>query len=222
LSHQGKLETQLDYIAHPDACAWDSTSGNLAIMTLFGVGSTRGDVLIYPHGSGTPKLYESPGQYYYYFGGYDPKGNLFFDGLSSDRSFVLSELPKGAKRAQRLKVSGGTIYFPGMVQWDPKENGLIVGDQACGDEYASCLYLLTVTNDAATITKQTQLQNFSGGQVCDLIQGVKYGNDVAGSDYDFCGSVPSTTYLWPYPAGGAPMAFNSTTDTTPVGAAISP
>ncbi len=222
LSHHGRLENELsDSSGYPAACAWDATTGNLAVMNLFGTGSTNGAVLIYAHGSGSPVPYTNTGQYYYNFGGYDASGNLFFDGSDSSGNFMLAELPAGSKSASTIKLSGGTIYFPGMVQWDSAKHDLIVGDQSCGNAYVSCLYAVTVSQKTGTIGTQTNLQNSSGGQVCDLVQGVEFGSQIGGSDYDFCGSTPSATYLWPYPGGGSPSRSNTTTDSAPVGATIS-
>jgi hypothetical protein len=222
LSHGGQLENALsDSVGYPDACAWDPTTKNLAVMSLFGVGSSSGDVLIYPKGSGSPTSYANPSQYFYNFGGYDTAGNLYFDGRDASGTFMLSELPRGAHSAYTIKLSGGTIYFPGMVQWDSSNNNLIVGDQSCANNYASCIYQVTVSQKTGTIKKQIKLQDYAGSQACDLVQGVKYNNQVAGSDYDFCAHATSATYLWTYPTGGAPKLYNKTTDVTPVGAAIS-
>lgn len=222
LSHHGRLENELsDSSGYPAGCAWDATTGNLAVMNLFGTGSTNGAVLIYVHGSGSPVPYTNTGQYYYNFGGYDSSGNLFFDGGDSNGNFMLSELPHGSESAYTVKLSGGTIYYPGMVQWDSSKHDLIVGDQSCGNVYVSCLYAVTISQKTGTIGMETKLQNSNGGQICDLVQGVEFGSQIAGSDYDFCGSLPSSTYLWPYPGGGSPSQYNSTTDSAPVGATIS-
>lgn len=222
ISHHGKLENKLIISqGYPDGCAWDSTTGNLAVMLLFGESGASGAVLVYRKGSGSPTQYTNSKQYYYNFGSYH-HGDLFFDGRDASGNFVLSELAKTAKTAKTIPISGGTIYFPGMVEWDSSANDLIVGDQACGNTYSTCLYAVDIAAKAGTITGTTSLQNYSGGQVCDLVQGVEVNAQIAGSDNNFCSSSPSTTYLWPYPAGGLPTVYNSKTDSTPVGAAISP
>ncbi|HEY2473474.1 MAG TPA: hypothetical protein VGI19_01615, partial [Candidatus Cybelea sp.] len=223
LSHQGRLENTLDDSSgDPAGCAWDPNTGNLAVMDLFGGGSSAGNVLLFPKGSKMPVSFKNSAEYNYYFGGYDSKGNLFFDGLDRAGKFILSELSKGAKSAKTIALSGGTIYYPGMVQWEATKNNLIVGDQSCGNTYTSCLYAVKVSGSSGAITAKITLQNSSGGQICDLVQGVEYNGELAGSDFDFCGSSPSATYLWPYPAGGAPKLSNAKTDTTPIGAAVSP
>lgn len=222
LTHRGRLVNELsDKSGYPDACAWDKKTGNLAVMNIFNTGSVGGEVLIFKKGSSTGTAYQNSQQYYYNFGGYDKAGNLFFDGRDANGDFMLSELPRGAASANTITLSGGTIYFPGMVQWDASKSDLIVGDQSCGNSYVSCVYSVTVSKSGGTIGTQTQLQNYGGGQVCDLVQGAELNGTIAGSDFDFCGSAASASYAWPYPGGGAPNAYAKGTDSIPVGAAIS-
>jgi hypothetical protein len=222
VSHHGRLENELaDKSGYPVACAWDKKSGDLAVMNIFNAGSVAGEVLVFKKGSNTGTPYQNSQQYYYNFGGYDKRGNLFFDGRDANGNFMLSELPRGSESAHTVILTGGTIYFPGMVQWDPSNNDLIVGDQSCGNSYTSCLYSVTVAQSSGTIGTQTPLQNSAGGQLCDLVQGAELNGTIAGSDFDFCGSTPSATYVWPYPAGGAPSVYTKSASSIPVGAAIS-
>ena len=153
---------------------------------------------------------------------YDANGNLFIDGRTTHGVFALMELFEGAKQLNLLKVSGGTIYFPGMVQWNASAQDLIVGDQSCRNAYASRLYTLTIGSGSAKIAATISLKNSSGGTVCDLVQGYVYDGKLFGSDFDFCGSLASATYAWSYPAGGAPTLSNATADTAPIGATVSP
>lgn len=223
VSHQGRLENELgDSLGYPVACAWDKKTSRLAVMNIFGLSESQGAVVIYKNGSGSPTPYDNPQQYYYDFGGFDTEGNLFLDGRDANGGFVLSVLQKGATSATTITIAGGSLYFPGMVQWDSSTARVIVGDQACNGGYTSCLYEMKVAKGAATIVTTTTLQNSAGSLVCDLVQGVFFKGHLLGSDYDFCGSLPSTTYSWPYPAGGMPTLSNSSVDETPVGAAVSP
>lgn len=221
LTHHGQLENEFTDSSNPAACAWDATTGNLAVMNLFGSGSTSGGVLVYASGTGSPKLYQNSAQYYYNFGGYDASGNLFFDGRDANGNFMLSELPKGASSAHTVTISGGTIYYPGMVEWDATKRELVVGDQSCGNVYSSCVYALKISKSTGTIRHKTMLQTYNGAQVCDMVQGTLDGKRIVGSDYDFCGSATSATYVWPYPLGGGPESYNDKTDAVPVGATIS-
>ncbi|HXO18169.1 MAG TPA: hypothetical protein VN909_08355 [Candidatus Dormibacteraeota bacterium] len=220
LSHAGRLENTLtDADGYPVGCAWDASTGSLAVMNLFGVVSTPGNVLVYPYGSGTPVEFTNPAANLYYFGDYDGKGDLFFDGLGLDGKFILSELTKNFG-VQTIGIKGGTIYYPGMVQW--AGSYLDVGDQSCGNANASCIYRLSVASKTGTIAGQVGLNDADGKQACDVVQGVVIGTrQVGGSDNDFCGHEPSATYLWKYPAGGNPAAKNDDADSLPVGAALS-
>jgi hypothetical protein len=222
LSHHGRLVNEIKTTgAYPVSCAWDATTGDLAVMSLFNGSGTSGDVLVYASGSGSGVPYTNPSQYYYDFGGYDSEGNLFFDGLDTNGNFILSELPRNASSAETIKVSGGTIYYPGMVAWNTAKRELVVGDQSCGNSYASCLYTLGISGKAGTISREIALKNSSGGQICDLVQGALLNDEVAGSDFDFCGSSPSATYVWAFPGGGNPTNSNAKSDSVPVGAAVS-
>lgn len=223
LDHHGRLENELsDTTGYPVGCAIDPSSGTLAVTNLFGTGSASGNVLMYSGGSQSGGPFQNASQFLYNFASYDGSGNLFFDGRDAGGNFMLSELPKGALKARTVKVSGGTIYFPGMVQWISTKHDLIVGDQSCDNAYQSCLYSVAISKSGGAIIKgKIELQNPSGGHVCDLVQGVKNGNDIDGSDFNFCGSGSSATEIWPYPGGGSPTDSNDTTDSVPVGAAIS-
>jgi hypothetical protein len=222
VSHEGRLESKLsDVYGYPDACAWDPKSGQLAVMNLFDLNGASGDVLIYARGSSVATPYTNPAQYYYYFGGYDGSSNLFFDGRSATGAFVLSELRNEANSAQTVTINHGKIYFPGMVQWQTSDGTLLVGDQDCRDESASCVYRLATSDGGAKITGGTRLETAAGGQVCDLVQGVEANGEIMGSDNNFCGTYPSGTDIWPYPKGGKPQANNNSGAVTPVGAALS-
>lgn len=222
LEHSGRVKKSVaDTYGYPEGCAWDTKTGNLAVMNLSGVGSGPGAVLIYHHATGSPNIYANPKQFYYDFGGYDGAGNLFFNGSNSNGKFMLSELPVNASKAETISVGGGKIYFPGMVQWDAASSYLAVGDQDCGNQHASCVYWVSIAKHAGRIQGQTNLLNASGGQICDLAQGVLWKNHIVGSDFDFCDSPPSTTYVWPYPGGGQPIGGNDKNDSEPIGAAIS-
>lgn len=222
VSHTGRLLTTLsDGYGYPVACAWDAKSGNVAVMNIFNLLGEHGEVIVYPPGSKQPATYVNSHQYYYDFGGYDGSGDLFFDGRSEGGAFMLSELPAGARSAETIKVSGARIYFPGMVQMSTASSDVLVGDQECGNASAACIYQLTVSGTTAKVTGTAKLESGMGGAVCDLVQGVEANGEIAGSDWEFCGYTPSTTDLWAYPSGGKPSAENDSTDTQPVGTALS-
>jgi hypothetical protein len=191
-------------------------------MNIFGTSGSAGSVLVYPKGSGGPNSYTNPEQFYYAFGGYDGSGNLFFDGRKAAGAFILSELKKGAASATTIKLKGGKVYFPGMVQPIASSTAdLIVGDQNCENAMAACVYSLSISGGTGTVKEQTKLDNGEGGPVCDLVQAVVENGKVLGSDNDYCDYGSSATYVWPYPAGGSPLLTNAGTVSQPFGAAVS-
>ncbi len=221
LSYSGSMKAQLvDSTGYPDGCAWDSKSGNLAVMNYIGKESQAGAILVFHHASGSPNTYTNPHQFYYSFGGYDSKGDLFVDGSTDTGKFVLSELPANAGAAKTIGLKGGHVYSPGMVQWGPGSQYLDVGDQNCANSATSCLYQMTVSGKTASVKAKMSLQNYKGTPVCDLVQGIIAGGVLYGSDNDYCGYAPNAAYGWSYPAGGAPKTYAKETATTPFGAAI--
>jgi len=221
LDYQGRTTKSVsDTTGFPDGCAWDPKTGNLAVFNYLGTQSKAGAVLVYHRGFGTPNTYTNPNQFFYDFGGYDAAGNLFFDGANTQGKFMLSELPLNATSARTIAVSGDKIYSAGMVQWDAASNYLDVGDQKCANGSSSCLYQMEVSRKRATIKNKITLENHTGTQVCDLVEGVISHGELFGSDNDYCGSAPSATYGWSYPSGGNPKNYRGGNDSMPIGAAI--
>ena len=240
LSRSGTvINVLIDPDGYPVACAVDPTSGDLAVANLYNKYlSGSGEVEIYRAGGGTPTSLANPDQYYYNQVGYVTgsgsgnsdghaevaPGNLFVDGRTYSGSFILSELPAGSAAFHTVTLSGGTIYFPGMVQWYSPGNYLALGDQLCGDVPASCIYHVKISGNMGKIKGHTSLLNYLGGSVCDMVQGVIGAHGlsyVAGGDYEACGYANSSVNRWAYPAGGTPTNFNDSAVTEPIGAAIS-
>ena len=215
LSHTGKiLGTPLaDPTGYPAACAIDPTTGNLAVTNIGGFTSTAGDVLIYAGAKGTPTVVSNPSTYSYYYAGYDNSGNLFVDGTTQAGSFVLSECAAGCVGATMttINISGGTIHFPGFVQWYAPGSYLAVGDQECDDILQSCVYAVSISSSSGTITGKTAIKNSEGKPVCDMGQGIINpvgGKNLLGGDYEYYCKGTNAEYNWPFPAGGSPTHFN--------------
>jgi hypothetical protein len=196
-AHAGtkRLKTLKDPSGWPLSCAIAPTSGNLAVTNIYDL-SGAGTVLIYAGASGTPKSYSNPSQYYYYFDGYDSKGNLYVGGRDPNGNYILSVLPNGGSTMSTVGLSGGTIYFPGTVEWVGKS--LVLGDQICGNTASSCLYETSVSGSTATISGTTSL-----GGSCDVVQASIISGTVAGGDFEYCYYSKSGVDTWPYPAGGS-------------------
>jgi hypothetical protein len=230
LAHDGTIVSILqDTIGTPIGCGVDPTTGNLAVSNV--TNNTEGShiggsLLVYPGGAGDPAEYWcSSCLISYYFAGYDTSGNLFVDGKNASNAFALAELPAGSSTTDQLKalnIEGGTLYAPGMVEWDAAGHYLVIGDQSCDNKRAACVYRAKIVGSTAKITGRTTLLDSAGNPICDMIQGTLDGSTIAGSDSDggFCGH-PSGTDLWRFPAGGQATHYNDIYDSSPVGAAIS-
>jgi hypothetical protein len=211
----------------PVGCAFNSSNGDLAVINIETTSYTEGNITVYPHGSHHGTAYTNPNIFAYFYAGYDPNGNLFFDGRNASDVAYVAELPAGSAGTQTIALSGGTLHYPGMVQWYNAGSYLALGDQQCNSTNESCVYWVSIAGSSGTITGTTNLNNSLGTPVCDLNQGVIAANGeryLAGPDYESCGATPSSVYRWAYDAGGDPTNFYSNTTSglvEPLGAAIS-
>jgi hypothetical protein len=214
-AHGGKsaIHILVDPTGYPVGCAIDPTTGNLAVTNFFDF-SGAGSVMIYRKARGTPTPYANPKAYYYYFAGYDPKGNLYVSGRTGGNSYILSVLPHGKTSMATVSISGGSIQFPGTVQW--AGSSLVLGDQKCDRIKSSCFYRTDVSGTVARIVGTTRLTGS-----CDVVQAWIQNAQLAAGNYAACGGhASSTTDVWPFPAGG--KATKSVRGVTaPVGATIS-
>ncbi|MFY9885830.1 MAG: hypothetical protein WAL67_05955 [Candidatus Cybelea sp.] len=214
------LATYPDAIGFPVGCAWDPATGNLAVFDIFG-DSGAGQILVYSSPSATPTVLSNPAQYFYFFGGYGPNSDLWVSGRDSYGTYMVSGC--GASSCSTIPLSGGTIYFPGAVQWDGVRGEWVLFDQLCGDTTAACSYPVSASG---VLGSPTTYSNPSGGDVCDLVQGAIAGNKlkfVVGSDYEYCGFTSSSSDRWGYTGGGSPTNFASYASAyaLPDGAAVS-
>ena len=126
-----------------NGCSVDLKTGDLAVTNFWGPTEGAGGVSIYRHATGTPVSYTDPNIHYYYYCGYDDKGNLYVDGLSSGSNFGFAELPKGGTAFTDVTLNQ-TIYLPGGVQWDGKY--VAVGDQvAVKHNFTSTVYQFSIS-----------------------------------------------------------------------------
>jgi hypothetical protein len=221
LSRTGSvLATYSDTYGYPVGCAVDPATGNLAVSDIFGF-SGAGQVLVYTSPSSSPTVLSNPSQYFYYFVGYGPGSSLWVSGRNSYGTYMLSGC--GSSSCSTIPLSGGTVYFPGAVQWDNTRGDWVVFDQLCNGTNASCSYPVSGSGVLGTATVYN---NYNGSGACDMVQGtiaahgMKY---VAGGDYEYCGAASSTAGRWAYTAGGNPTnyATGSNNYFEPIGAAIS-
>ncbi len=206
------IATLADPLGYPVGCAVDPATGNLAVTNLYGF-SGAGSVLVYKHARGTPASYGNPNLYYYYFAGYDRKGDLYVSGQTSKKAYLLAVLPHAATSMALVSIKGGTIYFPGTVAWIGST--LVLGDQRCNDRASSCFYRLSVSGTTARVTGATPLK-----EACDVAEAWIGTSRLAAGSYANCGGGRSSAEIWPFPAGGNPKV-RVTGLSIPVGATLS-
>jgi hypothetical protein len=140
----------------PVGCGVDPTSGDLAVGIL-GEGSMPASVLVYKNANGSPRSYTNPRIGKFFYCGYDDKGNLFADGVTSPSGtgdFILAELPKGGKSLEVITMKQ-YIGWPGQVQWDGKY--LTIEDAAGIGYKESNIYRFTVHGREAARVGQINL-----------------------------------------------------------------
>lgn len=220
------LKTISDSYGYPSSCAFDK-NGNLAVANIESSTAGAGSIVVYANATGSGTVYTNSSFFLYFFVGYDPNGNLYFDGMNSNRTTsYFAELPAGSSNTQLITLTGGTLHTAGLVQWYRNGNDLALGDQTCGGSPSACVYTVSFSGSTGTITGTTYLYNYQGGQVCDLAQGdiAAYGERyVAGADYEGnCSYTQTTANRWAWPGGGTPGHYNNSASfTEPIGAAVS-
>jgi hypothetical protein len=181
------LGTLTDTGQYPVSCAVDK-QGDIAAANILSTSGGPGSVSIWTGGSGSPVNYPVPGMSRVYFIGYDPNGDLFVDGSSGSGAFALAERAKGGSAFIALTLSGGTIGFPGGVQY--ADNALALGDQSGN----GVIYQTHVSGSTATIVGTTDLNG--AGDVAQFCI-TRYKTVIAPGD--------DGLELYAYPAGGAPI-----------------
>ncbi|MGA8474700.1 MAG: hypothetical protein WB681_06495 [Candidatus Cybelea sp.] len=173
----------------PYGCAVDPTTGDLAVANYSDDSAREGNVMIYHKAKGFPKSYIGYGFYYYYYLGYDPKGNLYVDGLfgSYGDGFEFGELRKGGSQINPILLPQ-TIGAPGGIQWDGQYLAL-------GDNAGAAIYQFSFNGSKATLQGTTPLTG--AGNVGQF--GIA-GSSVVTPNQFFSGSA---VLVFPYPGGGA-------------------
>ncbi|MGB8907337.1 MAG: hypothetical protein WCC84_01175 [Candidatus Cybelea sp.] len=171
----------------PYGCAVDPTTGNLAVANYSDASAREGDLAIYSKAKGYPKSYIGYDFYYYYYCGYDPKGNLYINGLNDyGENLEFGELAKGGTEIKDILLPN-TVHFVGGVEWDGQY--VAVGDGGVN------IYQYTFNNDKATLEGTTSLTG--AGNVGQF--GIA--DSMVVTPNQFFSS--SGVLLYPYPSGGS-------------------
>ena len=198
--------TQLNNLIDPDGstsgCSVNFKNGDLAVTDFFGTHG-QGGVTIWKGAKGpTSTLYIAPNIYYYWYCGYDNKGNLYTDGFSSGSAMSLAVLRRGKKNFQPINIQSNPFWYPGGVQWDGKY-------LAVGNEYGP-IYQYAIKGVSATLANTITLNDET-----EIPQFWIHGKTVIAPN-----SNGHNTLLYAYPGGGDPTATIPGND--PIGATISP
>ena len=152
------IKTLADNYGYPVGCSVDPTSGNLAVANFEGIGSTcMGGVVIYKGAAGNGTFYQDKDLSYYWPPGYDPKGNLYVQGQTANGTAGLAELASGSQGLVTLRLSGGTISYPGSMQWD--SHYMTATDQSYHGGTLSGIYRVSVSGTQASIVDSTELSD---------------------------------------------------------------
>ena len=204
------IHTLKDPEYEPYGCAVDPTTGDLAVANYSDASARMGDLAIYRKAKGTPKSYIGYDFYYYYYCGYDAKGNLYVDGLNDyGENFEFGELAKGGAEIKDILLPN-TVRFPGGIEWD----GQYV---AVGDNAGEAIYRYTFSNGEATLEGTTSLTGAGNVGQFGIV-----GSTVVTPNQFFSDSSSGAVLYYPYPAGGASTQTITKGVFYPFSAVISP
>lgn len=198
------LATLNDPNQYPVGCAFDPTSGNLAVSNFYSTNGPPGSVSIFKNASGSPTVYTPPNFAVVYYLGYDPKDRLYLDGIDSGSAFLFASFNGTTFKSITLDHP---IGGPGAVQ--AIGNDIVVGDQTNG---ANAAYRFAISGSTGKLVQTTPL---TGAH--DIVQFYILNKALVGGDFNPSGS---TADRFSYPAGGTPTKTASGLS-APIGAVIS-
>ncbi len=209
--HSGTFITALaDPGQFPVGCASDRSTGNLAVSNIIDTSGGPGSVSIYSGGV-LQNTYFPPNMFRVYFVGYEAgTGTLWLDGADSSGFFQYDSFSGGTFTP--VAITGGTIAFPGTVQWSAQTKTMNVGDQ---DTFSAPTFYHVDDTGAitgSTVTTCTQVSDF-----CDIVQATIKGPGLVGPD-----SIGVVANRFPYPGGGAANLNYGASYVQPIGSTVSP
>jgi hypothetical protein len=186
------IATMKSKYGFPLQCAFDPTTGNLAVLDTFDTGPDN--VAIYENVTGKVHEYEDYGPFYNLVDCvYDGSGNLFVTGTPPVREphmGMLGELPKGAHAFTNYEVPLKTDYsLLTGIQWD---GTYVTAQEQPPDKHYTLLDRITIESSKAKIVSRTKLDG-------NLIT---FEWLYSGAAIGFEGQNRNEIGFWPYPAGG--------------------
>lgn len=182
-----------DFGYNPDGCAFDPTTGNLAVANYGTPGGGPGSVAIYAKASGSPTIYQDANFGPYFFCTYDPKGNLYVDGVSvGSTKTEFAELKNGSSTFTDIAIDRA-ISYPGAVQWDGKYF-------AIEDIFRDVVYRLKIAGAKATVAQTVHFTRQRG----KLLVQFEVANSTIFMPFGMIYRRIHDAGAWSYPGGGAP------------------
>jgi hypothetical protein len=176
----------------PWGCSVDPVTGDLAVAIPDVAGIYHGELAIYEHARGRPRVFSDESAIkYIFFCRYDASGDLFIDGTPSyEDSPYLAELPRGSKAITNLSLTGA-FYPDSDIEWDGEY-------LAVADGFAGAVDRISISGSSATIVSEIPLRHWffhpSGRQVWI------YHNRLISSP-----GRRDAAAVWHYPGGGEPF-----------------
>jgi len=210
-NHSGTyVQTINDPGQFPVGCAFDKSSGNLAISNIIDTSGGPGSISIWSGGSLSGPFFP-PNMSRVYFIGYEGKtGTLWLSGSDSSGFFQYDSYAGGTFTS--VGVHGASVGFPGTVAWSASTRWMNVGDQ---DTFSAPTFYQVDDGGnvmGSTVTTCTQSSDF-----CDIVQASIKGPGLVGPD-----AVLLSANRFAYPAGGAPTLNYPAAYVQPIGSAVSP
>lgn len=176
---------------HPNGCAVDPLTGNLAVANQENEIYHPGSIAIYSNAQGNPTFYTSSSMPSFDFCTYDDNGNLFFTGSG------LGELAAGCDSLNAVTLNK-PLWRPASIQWDGKHLAVTVPHKAHGP---LPVYRLKVVGSTASVLGETRLVSQNGHHNSEFsIQYWVENNLIMGQNGRRGGGLG----FWLYPAGGKP------------------
>lgn len=200
-AHGGKTRIAVldDSPYNPNGCAVNPKTGDVAVAN-FGY-YQPGNVAVYPHGGGTPRIYGGGASDHFTSCAYDDRGDLLAAsayGYSSFYSGAFYYLPKRGTQLFSIKLPGPTKY------WEWGEVAGLAWDGAYWVVDAYQLYRYSINVGATYVDTVSRSGIGEGGPVWIYRKNLKsVGTQVVGADNAFQNNA---VHYWKYPAGGSPFA----------------
>jgi hypothetical protein len=189
-------------VGYAGVCVVGPPNGKLAVVALPTTGEGWENLVLFPRAKGEPVVIRVNPESVYFIG-YDGKDDLFGDGFNSSHTSEVFELPGGSKTVESISVAGGSIGFPGSVQYSNDVLNIV-------DQDASVNYEMSVQGTTATIIGKTSL---TGATDCAATY--------IHSERIFCADAGNAhVAVFPYPKGGNPVKV-LTGFTSPLGVVVS-